>query len=114
MRKIKVIYYRIFRPSIMEKCLQSAHEDIQSLVDNIFTNLAQHGFKVTYGELIYLFERYDWKDIIDAMEEVENTYLSNAQQNLYIDPITIIDDFDPIILRSKWSNSYFFEWLTND
>ena len=114
MKKVKILYYRIFRPSIMEKCLKSAYGDLQSLIDDIFTNIGRHGLKLTYDDLVYSFNKYDWKDIIDALEVAENNCPSSDHQNPHIDLKMVIEDFKPNILESKWSNSYFQEWLTRD
>ena len=114
MKKIRVLYYRLFKRAIIDNCLDSAYEDVNSLIENVFTNIGRHGFKLTYEELVYLFDKYDWKDIIDALEEVENSLPPNDHQNLHIDLIKVIDDYRPVILRSKWSNSYLLEWLLRE
>ena len=52
MKKIRVLYYRLFKRAIIDNCLDSAYEDVNSLIENVFTNIGRHGFKLTYEELV--------------------------------------------------------------
>lgn len=53
-------------------CIHSAFEDLQLMIRDIFTNVGKIQPQLSFKEFVSLFERYDWQDIMDKIEELEN------------------------------------------
>ena len=67
----------------MSSCLLSAYEDYLNMVKTIFTNIGEFEDQLTYSQLVYLFEIYDWSDFFDALEELENSPSLDSTKPLY-------------------------------
>jgi hypothetical protein len=93
----------------MGKCLQAAYSDYQDLVDNEFINLKHFSYPLSYPEFVRLFEKYDWGDIIEAMEELDYSIYVSDFENINQALVYTIQEckIDPVI--SIWHNSYFIE-----
>lgn len=113
MKQIKLLYYRICKRSIMNKCLQSAFDDYKNMLDRIFTNLGQVNCQLSYPELVYIFEKYDWKYFFDALEELENSSSIDLNKPLYQQLILAINLLTEKEIKSKWDNSYFNEFISD-
>ena len=68
--------------------------------------------QLSFEEFIYLFGKYDWKDIIDALEELDNTNDLYDQFDINISLITVIFHLKHTPMNSKWSNSYLSKWIS--
>jgi hypothetical protein len=113
MKWIKILYYRIFRPSIIDKCLQSAYEDLLQMMKDAFTNLSNLGYELSFDELVWLFGRYDWSDIIENLVELEYYSVIDTNKSLFILLMNSMNSAQIEKVESKWDNSYFKEFIIN-
>lgn len=64
-------------------CIQSAYEDLQLMVEEIFTKIKTISNQLSFEEFILLFEQYDWQDIIDKLEEYDYLAAQQYYPSLY-------------------------------
>ena len=53
-------------------CVNSAYTDLQILLKDAFIKISRLPHQLTFDELYSLFECYDWQDIFNILEELEN------------------------------------------
>jgi len=108
MKKIKSKYSK---DSELLECIHSAYTDLHILLQGAFINISKLPNQLTIIEFSSLLETYDWNDIFDNLEKLENEtnlfnvesvysiILENLKSNIKIKPLT-----DPR------DNTYFKVW----
>ncbi len=92
-------------------CINSAYNDLQILLQGAFINVSKLPQQLTYKQLFSLFESYDWNDLFDKLEELENLPDFGNVESVYS---TIIEslkaDSNIIPLTNPRDSSYFKVW----
>jgi hypothetical protein len=57
----------------LHECVKSAFTDFQILLNEVFVNLRGCTNQLDIDGLFILFVRYDWRDIVDIIQELDNT-----------------------------------------
>ena len=96
----------------MDKCLESAYDDLQLMISEIFIKVKSIPNQMSYENFAILFETYDWENIIDALEELDNYHVFNNDICLFNIIRSKIDVFEGPFLGSKWKNTYFLEYIS--
>jgi hypothetical protein len=112
MMKIWILYYRIFRPSVLEKCLMSAYSDFQELIKNVFLTLSGYDQSLSFIELKCLFVNYDWKDILDAVEYLDNNTVK-GREKLITEIVLRLECINTLKIVNVWHNSYLIDFILN-
>ncbi|MHA1981094.1 MAG: hypothetical protein ACTSXN_08390 [Promethearchaeota archaeon] len=111
---LKILWYRLFKRSAKDKCLQSGYEDIQLMIKEVLINVSKIPCQLSYPEFVYLFEKYDWKDIIEAIEELDILENSLNQSSIFEGLINLFTkDGNIRMINDSAENSYYKE-LFND
>jgi hypothetical protein len=88
----------------LQECINSAYTDLHILLQGAFINISKLPNQLTIIEFTSLFENYDWNDIFDNLERLENetnllnvetvysTILENLKSNKNIKPLTVPRD----------------------
>lgn len=69
MKKIKSEYSK---EAELWECLNSAYADLQILLQGTFINISKLPNQLTFLEFQSLFKKYDWNDIFNMLDELEN------------------------------------------
>jgi hypothetical protein len=95
----------------LKDCLSSAHTDLQILLKDIFTNLAQLSGQLTIYDLYSLFKFNDWNDIFNQLEELENNSCLQGTESLFsILTYSLESDPDIKLLNGPRENTYYKVW----
>lgn len=96
---------------ILLECIKSAYEDLQVLLQWVFTNINKHPNQLTFSELFSLFICYDWNDIFNHLEELENCNDLFYKASVYSSIIeTLKADSNIIPLNDPRGNTYYKVW----
>ena len=92
----------------MDKCLESAYEDLQLMIEEVFINVSKMPGQLSFPEFVYLFEKYDWKDLIDALEELDNLENSLNQSSTFEGLVSYFNqDYHIRMINDPAENSYY-------
>jgi hypothetical protein len=108
MKKIKSIYSK---ESEIQECINSAYNDLQILLQGAFLNIGKLPNQLTYDELFTLFESYDWNDLFNKLEELENCTDLNDIESVYTTLIeSLKGDCNIVPIIKPWENTYYKVW----
>ena len=93
-------------------CIQSAYEDLQLMIKEIFTNIKSIPDQLSFEQFITLFEKYDWQDIIYMIEEYNYLEAQQDYPSLY-DLLfeTLKADEGVYCIDGFRNNSYYREYF---
>lgn len=103
--------------SELTECINSAYTDLQILLQGVFGNISKLPSQITNCEFITLFENYDWNDIFNRLEELENASDLDHDKSVYsilLESFESSSENNPLI--NPRENTYFKVWagLMND
>lgn len=95
--------------SDIDICMHSAYEDLQLMIKDIFTNVGLIQPQLSFKELSSLFERYDWQDIIDKIEDINYNHIQCFNQMSVYELLlsSLINDKNILLLHSPLENTYY-------
>lgn len=95
----------------LKDCINSAYTDLQILLQGAFGNISKLPNQITICEFITLFENYDWNDIFNGLEELENASDLDHNKSVYSILLESLDSSsknNPLI--NPRENTYFKVW----
>ena len=95
----------------LTECLNSAYKDIQILLQDAFINVSKLPNQLTFIELSIVFERYDWNDIFNKFEELENWIDFSKVESVFSTlNESLKADINVVPLNNPRENTYFKVW----
>jgi len=108
MKKIKSINSK---ESEIQECINSAYADLQILLQGAFINVSKLPNQLSIIEFNSLFENYDWNNIFNTFEQIENLPDLGNIKSVYstiIESLKAESNFVP--LNNPRDNTYFKVW----
>jgi hypothetical protein len=93
------------------ECINSAYTDLQILLKDTFINISKLPHQLTFAEFYSLFENYDWQDIFNILEELENCTDFTKIESVYstlIGSLKSDNNFKP--LTNPRENTFYKVW----
>jgi len=91
-------------------CVNSAYNDLQILLKDSFINLSRLPYQLTLVQFSSLFICYDWQDIFNSLEELENLpSLTGIRSVSHILKKSLIKDQIAQIANPR-ENTYYKVW----
>jgi hypothetical protein len=108
MKRIKSKYSK--DPELRE-CINSAYTDLHILLQGAFINISKLPNQLTIIEFTSLFENYDWNDLFNKLEELENLSDITKVESVFRD-LSMLLKYDLYInpLINPRENTYFKVW----
>jgi hypothetical protein len=106
--KIKSKY---LKDTEIQDCVNSAYTDLQILLHDAFIKVSELPNQLTLNELYSLFECYDWQDIFNILEELENCTDFTKIESVYstlIGSLKSDNNFKP--LTNPRENTFYKVW----
>jgi hypothetical protein len=92
------------------ECINSAYTDLQILLKDTFINISKLP-QLTFAEFYSLFENYDWQDIFNILEELENIADLTKIESVYsILTESLKADYNIVPLTNPRENTYYKVW----
>ncbi len=91
------------------ECINSAYVDFQVLLNEVFQNLSYTGCQIDIEELFNIFVRYDWQDILEIVEDLNNNLLGSCN-NLNSAIIDFLETNQVVQISDPRQNSYYKVW----
>ena len=108
MKKIKSINSK---ESEIQECINSAYADLQILLQGAFIKISRLPNQLTLAELFTLFQSYDWQDIFNQLEELENCKdLSKIESVFSTLTKSLKANSNIIPIRNPRENTYYKVW----
>ncbi len=93
------------------ECVNSAYNDLQILLQGAFINVSKLPNQLTYDQLFSLFENYDWNDIFNMLEQIEDLPDFGNVNSIYSILIESLKDDNYIMpLSNPRDNTYYKVW----
>jgi hypothetical protein len=108
MKKISLKYSK---DSELTECVNSAYDDLQILLQDAFINVSKFPHQLTYDQFFSLFESYDWQNIFNQFEQLENLTDFGNVESLFSTIIgSLKADSNTIPLTNPRENTYYKVW----
>ncbi len=95
----------------LRDCVNSAYTDLQALLKDTFIHISRLPNQLTFDELFSLFGCYDWQDIFNTLEELENCTDFTKIESVYstlIESLKSDNNFKP--LTNHRENTFYKVW----
>jgi len=92
-------------------CLCSAFKDLQSMIKDVFVYFGMVPNQLSFEEFTSLFGKYDWQDIIDKIEELDNQDFIDHKNSVFNHLSALLNQDKQVkTISNPKENSYYKEW----
>ena len=108
---MKKIDSKYSKDAELTECVNSAYNDLQILLQGAFINVSKLPHQLTYDQLFSLFEMYDWNDLFNEFEKIENLPDFGNVESVYSTLLESLQaDSNIVPLSNPRDNTYYKVW----